>query len=120
MAGSYMNKSGTIWQGPNGLRAGWSALLFLIIAAAVTAALFGIVYALAHFTSADLSALLTQLAPGIRSALVLAQLCGLLVATAVMSRIERRSWLDYGLRGRRAVILFGKGAFWGALLMSAL
>lgn len=114
-----MNQGGSIWKGPNGLRVGWSALLFLIIAAVVTVVLFGIVYGLAHLTPADLSALRSQVVPGVREALVVAQCCGLLIATAVMSRIERRSWLDYGLRGRRAAVLFGQGALSGALVMSA-
>ncbi len=95
-------------------------LLFLIIAIAIAAVLFGIVYLLARVTPADMSALRSQLMPGIRTALILAECCGLLLATAVMARIERRSWLDYGLRGRRAAVLFGQGAFWGVLLMSAL
>ena len=115
-----MSQSGGLWKGPDGLRRGWSVFLYFVIAAAITAALFGTVYRLGHFTAADLGALRTRLAPDIRAALVLAECCGLLAATAVMARIERRSWLDYGLRGRRALVLFMQGAFWGALLMSAL
>jgi CAAX protease family protein len=115
-----MSQSGGLWKGPDGLRRGWSVFLYFVIAAAITAALLGTVYRLGHFTAADLGALRTRLAPDIRAALVLAECCGLLAATAVMARIERRSWLDYGLRGRRALVLFMRGAFWGALLMSAL
>jgi membrane protease YdiL (CAAX protease family) len=62
----------------------------------------------------------TRLLPGVRTALVFAESGGLLVATAVMGKIEGRSWLDYGLRGRRGAALFTQGAFWGALLMAAL
>jgi membrane protease YdiL (CAAX protease family) len=110
----------TLWIGPDGLRSGWAILLFIAIAAACTAGFFGIVYWLAHFTPADLSALRTKLRPGVRTALVLAESGGLLVATAVMGKIEGRSWLDYGLRGRRGAALFAQGAFWGALLMGGL
>ena len=110
----------TLWIGPDGLRSVWAILLFIAIAAACTAGFFGIVYWLAHFTPADLSALRTKLRPGVRTALVLAESCGLLVATAVMGKIEGRSWLDYGLRGRRGAALFAQGAFWGALLMAGL
>ncbi|HTY50500.1 MAG TPA: type II CAAX endopeptidase family protein [Steroidobacteraceae bacterium] len=109
-----------IWQGPQGLRSGWAVLLFVIIGVAASLLLFAIVYVLAHFTPADLSTLRTRLEPGSRAALVIAESCGLLIATAVMARIERRSWRDYGLQGRRAVVLFGQGAFWGALLMAGL
>jgi uncharacterized protein len=110
----------TVWMGPVGLRSGWAILLFIAIAAACTAGFFGAVYWLAHFTPADLSALRSTLQPGVRTALVLAESCGLLVATAVMGRIEGRSWLDYGLGDRRGVALFAQGAFWGALLMAGL
>ena len=113
------NRTG-LWIGPNGLRNGWAILLYMAIAAAGTVALFGIVYWLAHFTPADLRALRSSLLPGIRTSLVLAESCALLIATAVMARIERRSWLDYGLRARRAAALFAQGAFWGALLMAGL
>ncbi|MGA3131806.1 MAG: CPBP family intramembrane glutamic endopeptidase [Terracidiphilus sp.] len=110
----------TLWMGPDGLRSGWAILLFVAIAAACTVCFFGIVYWLAHFTLADIRAMRISLMPGIRTALVLAESCGLLVATAVMAKLERRSWLDYGLRGRRGVALFAQGAFWGALLMAGL
>jgi len=110
----------TLWMGRDGLRSGWAILLFIAVAAACTVIFFGIVYWLAHFTPADLSALRTSLLPGVRTALVLAESCGLLVATAVMGKIEGRSWLDYGLRGRRGAALFAQGAFWGALLMAGL
>jgi hypothetical protein len=106
--------------GRDGLRSGWAILLFIAVAAACTAGFFGIVYWLAHFTPADLSAMRTSLLPGVRTALVLAESCGLLVATAVMGKIEGRSWLDYGLRGHRGAALFAQGAFWGALLMAGL
>jgi uncharacterized protein len=115
-----MGPGNSIWRGSEGLRRGWAVPLYVIMAAAIAAVLFGIVYWLAHLTPADMSALRSQLVPGIRLALVIAECGGLLLATAVMARIEGRSWLDYGLRGRRAPILFGQGAFWGALLMSAL
>jgi uncharacterized protein len=115
-----MNQGGSAAERRDRLHPGWSVLLFVIVAAVVAAVLFGIVYRLAHLTLADMRALRSRLVPRIGGALVIAETCGLLIATAVMGRIERRSWLDYGLRGRRAVILFGQGAFWGALLMAAL
>jgi hypothetical protein len=110
----------TVWIGPDGLRSGWAILLFVAIAAACTVVFFGIAYGFAHFTPEDLSAMRTALKPGVRTALVLAESCGLLVATAVMGKIEGRTWLDYGLRGRRGVALFAQGAFWGGLLMAGL
>ncbi len=109
-----------VWKDGNGLRPVWSVALFVIVAAAVAAVVFGIAYRVAHLTPEDLRALRSRLVPGVQEALVLAESCGLLLATAAMSRIERRSWLDYGLRGRRAATLFAQGAFWGALLMSVL
>jgi uncharacterized protein len=87
---------------------------------ATVALLLGIVYRLAGLTPADMSTLRTQLTPGTLGTLAIVESCALLVATAVMSRIERQSWLDYGLSGRRAPILFGQGALWGTLSMAAL
>jgi uncharacterized protein len=107
-------------RGPDGLRSGWAILLFVVIGMLGTVGCFGAVYWIAHLTPSDLSALRTSLAVDIRTALVLAESCALLVATAVLARIERRSWLDYGLRARRVAALFGQGAFWGALLMAVL
>jgi uncharacterized protein len=115
-----MSAGNGIWRGPQGLRSGWAVPLFIVMALAVAAGLFWIFYLLAHVTPADMAALRSQLVPGIRLALVLAECCGLLLATAVMARIEGRSWLDYGLGDRRAATLFGQGAFWGIALMSAL
>lgn len=115
-----MNQDASVWKGADGLRRGWAVLLFLIIVVTSTAVLFGIVYRLAHLTPAEMSSARSRIVPGIAAALVISEVCGLLIATAVMSRLEHRSWLDYGLCGRRAGILFSQGAFWGALLMSAL
>ncbi len=114
----------TLWMGRDGLRFGWAILLFVAVATVCSVCFFGIVYWLAHFTRADLSALRSGLEPRVRTALVVAESCGLLVATAVMAKIEGRSWLDYGRgfghQGRRGVALFAQGAFWGALLMAGL
>lgn len=110
----------SLWKGPDGLRSGWAILLYVIIAAAVTAALFGSTFLLAHFRLADMAAMRSRIVPGIAMALVIAESCGLLVATVVMCRIEGRSWQDYGLRARSAAALFARGALWGALLMAGL
>jgi len=110
----------SIWKGSQGLRSGWAVLLYVAIGSAVAAALFGIVYWQAHFTTADIRGTRSRLTPGFTLAAALTQSCGFLIATAVMSRVDRRSWQEYGLRARRGVVLFAQGAFWGALLMSAL
>jgi membrane protease YdiL (CAAX protease family) len=46
--------------------------------------------------------------------------CGLLVAYAVLCRIDRRPWRDYGLGATRALSRFGQGALCGALMMALL
>ena len=114
-------RSWNIWKGDQGLRSLWALLLFLAIGVAVTASILAIVYLSGHLTMADIRGTRrSRLTPGITLIFVLAQSCGYLVATFAMARIDRRSWQDYGLRIRRSGLLFGQGAFWGVLLMSAL
>jgi membrane protease YdiL (CAAX protease family) len=92
----------------------------MLIGAAVTCVLFGAYYLIMHLTPGDMDSLRDHMMPGIRIVLVLAESCGLLVATAVLSRLDRRPWSENGLRGRRALTLFAQGAFWGALAMTLL
>ena len=43
-----------------------------------------------------------------------------LVATIVMSRIDKRPWLDYGLRAPQRAGQLGQGLVWGVVMMSAM
>ncbi len=103
-----------IFQGPNGLRAGWSLVLYLSILV--------VLYLAASFLfSAWLGPEPSGALPPLRgltgeSALFLI----VLFATLVMSRIERRPLLAAGFRGRARAIRLISGLLWGFAAISAL
>lgn len=102
-----------VFRGPNGLRIGWSVLLFLAIAAAVLVVIGHVAFMLHHPLPLRLA-----MTPGrlifTESALAFA----VLMATVTMCRIERKSWLDYGWRGPRRPALLVQGMLAGLVLMS--
>ena len=114
----------TIFRGPNGIRAGWRALIFLAIVLAIFL-IIGLVAGLvvrlltgpagAHGTIAFTSTgpLALSLTEGVL-------FFATAIAALIMSRIERRSWQVYGLPWRPA---FGSnfwiGAVTGFLAISA-
>jgi uncharacterized protein len=96
-----------IFTGPNGIRAGWSVLIFAAFIAAATGAL-QLVLSLTHFEKPHgaLSAGFLILAELISVATVLG-------ATTVMARIEHRSIWSYGLTGRHRLANFLLGCAGG-------
>ncbi|SDG24536.1 CPBP family intramembrane glutamic endopeptidase [Paraburkholderia phenazinium] len=106
---------GGIWIGRDGLRAGWAILLFLVLCIAVIFAIGHVAYVLHHPFQ-----LHGDLTPGNSLLLEAAMCCAALIATLAMSRLERKSWLDSGLRSARRAADFGQGAFWGVAAISAL
>ncbi len=106
--------------GPDGLRAGWSILIFVV--------LFSLLLRAAVFL-AHLLHLLPKLAPGtVRPDpaplfTIISEAIPFLVVALVswiMSKIERRPVGVYGLGGQRKLLLFLTGAFWGAIFLSLL
>ncbi|MEQ5842482.1 CPBP family intramembrane metalloprotease [Paraburkholderia acidicola] len=102
-----------IWMGRNGLRAGWAALLFMIICVAVVVSIGHIAYVLHHPLRHR-----GELTPGRQIVLDTVLICAVLVATKVLSLIDRKSWLDYGLRAPHRAAHFAQGLFWGVVLVS--
>ncbi len=104
-----------IFIGDQGLRAGWSLLIFvgllLIFGRTISFAL-----KLAHVKVPSLG----TLSPGTAIAGELLQLVLLLLAVWVVSLIERRKILDYNLRGPRRLARFGGGLVAGFLCLSVL
>jgi membrane protease YdiL (CAAX protease family) len=110
----------TIFRGPNGIRAGWRALIFLVIVSICAGALFVIVGLMARlaggraqFNASSLTPLGTGLGEG-----------GIFVITAVsaliMARIERRKFGEYGLPAKFAFRRnFWIGGLVGFLAISA-
>jgi uncharacterized protein len=104
-----------IFTGSNGIRAGWSILLFVAIFGAVV---FGLARILHHIVGPNpqkslLSLKLIYVTEG-------AQLFALLVAVAVMAAIERRSILSFGLQGTFRVARFTGGLACGFAAVSAI
>ena len=106
-----------IFLGDDGLRAGWSVLLFLLLVALLSALVNGI---MAHLTPRPAQAALTILTP--RSS-ILRDGIGFAVmaaAAAIMAIVERRPFRRYGLSGPRAVKDFLIGLGWGITFLSLL
>ncbi|AOJ84477.1 CAAX protease [Burkholderia sp. MSMB617WGS] len=104
-----------IWYGAHGLRAGWAVLLYAAIVVAIVLAL-GYAARIAHH----------PFRPHIESSAAgqipfeLALCAASLIATRVMSRIDRRSWLDYGLRAPHSASHFVWGALCSLVAVSAI
>jgi len=101
-----------IFFGPQGLRAGWGLLLFLAIAQGLVAAVGWIA---ARFWTLPANPLLR---PGLLIAFEIVMLATTLAATAILARVERRSFAAYGIR-RVLGPRFWEGSLWGILSISA-
>jgi uncharacterized protein len=94
-----------IWEGPNGLRAGWRLLIFVAILVPLGYGTNRSIDAVTSRVHADFS---TPLANVFLLDLLLVPL---MITTWIMGRIERRTFADYGLPWRRA---FGRRFWQGA------
>ncbi|HWZ97857.1 MAG TPA: CPBP family intramembrane glutamic endopeptidase [Candidatus Dormibacteraeota bacterium] len=101
-----------IFVGEHGIRAGWSALLFVAI------------YLLLETATTAVLGHLVSLGPKEPIPLGLAflqescELALVFIATALMARIENRQILSYGYIGPHKAIRFVSGALWGFLCLS--
>jgi membrane protease YdiL (CAAX protease family) len=106
----------TVFKGPQGLRAGWSLVLFgallvgLVIVANKGASLLMNMQGPPHGELPPLFVLIGE---------VLA-IVPLLIATAIMARIEGRSLWSYGLSEKRPLAQFGLGVAGGVVALSLL
>jgi len=108
-----------IFIGKDGLRAGWSLLVFITLLAAVfIAANFVIHKVHPHNPSAakNMSEISLKVA-FINESIPLAVV---ILVTWIMSKIERRSISDYGFGGSRKVARFFAGLAWGVVCLSLL
>jgi membrane protease YdiL (CAAX protease family) len=101
-----------VFIGPNGIRAGWSILIFVALFAAIGATLR---FILTHIPGVPRGQSAGAVALGETLIVFIT-----LAATWVMARIEGRSVLDYGLRDRAWRRRFVVGALWGFVLISGL
>jgi membrane protease YdiL (CAAX protease family) len=102
--------------GADGLRAGWSLLLFVFFFEVFKRFLYSLV--LPHLLAVPPGT--AALNAGRMIPLEASALACVLAATWVLSRMEERKVVDYGLADARAVRNFGVGAICGAVLLSGL
>ncbi|MGA3093576.1 MAG: CPBP family intramembrane glutamic endopeptidase [Terriglobales bacterium] len=103
-----------IFVGNQGLRTGWSALLFISLVLAFGLSARALVRAITH---TERSQTIMPVPSLLRES---AQLGALFLATLIMARIERRSVFSYGFRGNRKLIRLVSGTVVGFLLISGL
>lgn len=105
-----------VFFGSDGLRAGWSALLFVVIFLALVFA-FGAAVKLLHVPVPNSKGPLP-----VRAALAFefVQAFLVLVATWIMARIEGRRLAVYGYAGRARVPRFFYGGIWGFIAISCM
>ena len=102
-----------IFMGSDGLRSGWSVLIFFVLIAGFLqglAKLFLRLHLISRGGFTPKTAIFSELF----------QVIALVAAAAIVAVIERRSILDYNLRGPRRVVLFFSGLVIGFLALSAL
>ena len=105
-----------LFVGKQGIRAGWSIGLFILFMAMFTALfVMPTAYLLEknHFSIKEMQPLQT-------CAIELASFLGLLAATMIMTRIEHKPLIFYGLEGSRRSVHFLYGLLFGIIALSAL
>jgi hypothetical protein len=105
-----------VFVGKHGIRAGWSIGIFFLLMGLFTALfLMPTIYLLEknHVSMKEMQPLQT-------CASDLAAFLGLLAATMVMSRIEHKPIIYYGLEGTRRIVRFLYGLFCGVIALSIL
>ena len=103
-----------VFFGEQGLRGGWSVLVFLITASSITAAV-SIIYSLLDLSNRSDGF-------SVRAVIVneSMELIGLIGAAWIVGRMERRRVLDFNLSGPRPVTNFAGGIVAGFLALSVL
>ena len=101
-----------IFVGPQGLRAGWSILVFAALCVILIVVGGFLVGPFLHMGRDGISPLTGLL-------LELTQLIPVVIATAVMALLERRSVLFYGFGGSGRAVRFISGIVWGFVAITA-
>jgi membrane protease YdiL (CAAX protease family) len=106
-----------VFLGSDGLRAGWGALLFVVMVVGFGALLSFVVKALLHGhrpdPNAPTSPLRALIGEGVSMLIVL-------LVSWIMARIEGRRLAVYGYAGRHRLVRFLSGGVWGFIALSAL
>jgi uncharacterized protein len=107
-AGTQPSGMGNIFKGPNGIRAGWRLLLFVIFWMACVQTQGFVLHHIPAVATWHKAQDMNVMTPGLAIFSEFIMLFALVVATAVMALIERRTYVDYYLPLNQA---FGK-RFW--------
>jgi membrane protease YdiL (CAAX protease family) len=93
-----------VFRGPNGIRAGWRALIFLAIVAGLVAAANFIAFLVLHFLQhrPPHATIAPSLSPHLAAISDGSLFLFTALAALIMSRIEHRKWEEYGLPARFA------------------
>lgn len=104
-----------IFLGKDGLRAGWSTLLYLLLIVMMTliVSLALRSYVAQPQATAPQTAMRTLAGEAIAAAVTI-------VAALIMSRVERRPFAQYGLKGSQAIADLTAGLVWGIVMLSVL
>lgn len=108
-----------VFIGPDGLRAGWSLIIFVVLIATLFKGV-AVITKLAHLVPPKPPGPGTEITPAF---LFLGESIPFLITllvTWIMSKIERRPSSVYGLGARRMLPNFSAGLFWGATALSLL
>ena len=108
-----------IFFGPDGLRAGWSLLLFAFLVFAF-ARVVGLLISYYHLLPRPSEAAHQSMTPRVVTVVDGLPFLALLFVSWLMSLLERRPFTRYGLSLRRSATDFLAGAFWGFTMLSAL
>ena len=94
----------TVFRGPNGIRAGWRALIFLAIVAGLVAAANLIAFLVLRFLlhRSPHASMSTSLTPSVAALSDGLLFVFTVLAALIMSRIEHRKWGEYGLPAKFA------------------
>lgn len=109
---SHPGRGQWIFLGPNGLRAGWSILVFAALCAVFIVAGGFVLGPLVHMGRGGL------LTPRGGLLLELSQLIPAVVATCIMAFLEHRPVLFYGYQGRARAVRLVSGLIWGFAAIS--
>jgi hypothetical protein len=109
-----------LFRGPNGVRAGWRALLFLVLLVAITAGSLLLSRGLLRHIVAGARGTGLGAPPLLMALLESIQLGSVVLATFIMSRIEHRSITSYGLADREGGRHLALGLLWGFVALSVL
>ena len=106
-----------VFFGSDGLRAGWSALLFIVIFIALSVL---VLTGIKHMLHGHLPDAKIPQPPQVALLFELIQVSLVLAATWIMARIEGRKPAVYGYAGRARLVRFVSGGVWGFIAITAL